>query len=214
MSFAPSDLKFATCSDDTTVKTWDFARATAVSVMSGHGGDVKTVDWHPHRALLATGGKDSLVKLWDAKSGQAAATIHAHNNQVSKAKWNPNGNLLATGCRGALVKVFDVRTLKELHTFRGHAREVTSLAWHPHHEQLLTAGGFDGSLLYWLVGQAEAEPAAEVRGGHEAAVWVSRGTRRGTSCARGATITRPSSGAGTGRGRCRATQRRGKDPRR
>ena len=65
-----SDLKFCSCSDDTTVKVFDFARAARTSTLSGHGGDVKCVDWHPRSALLASGGKDSLVKLWDAKSGE------------------------------------------------------------------------------------------------------------------------------------------------
>ena len=45
------------------------------------------------------------------------------------------------------------------------------MAWHPHHENLLTTGGFDGTILYWLVGQGGEGPAAEVRGGHESAIW-------------------------------------------
>ena len=141
------------------------------SALTGHGGDVKSVDWHPRQALLASGGKDSLVKLWDAKSGSAVATIHAHKNQVGCVKWNQNGNWLVSGCRGSQVKVFDVRTLREISNFRGHAKEVTSVAWHPHHENLLTTGGFDGTILYWLVGQGGEGPAAEVRGGHESAIW-------------------------------------------
>ena len=193
-AFAPSDLKFCSCSDDTTVKVFDFARAARISTLSGHGGDVKCVDWHPRSALLASGGKDSLVKLWDAKSGKGVASIHAHKNQVGALSWNANGNWLATGCRGQQLKVFDVRVLRELENFRGHAKEITSLAWHPHHETLLTSGGFDGSIMYWIVGRGPDEeddaspnaagsrqkthahsestgPCAEIKGGHEAAIW-------------------------------------------
>ena len=155
----------------TTVKVWDFARAQQISLLSGHGGDVKSVDWHPHKAMLASGGKDSLVKLWDAKSGGAVATLHAHKNQVSCVKWNANGNWLVSGCRDSTLKVFDIRTLREISNFRGHARDVTTVTWHPQHESLLTSGGFDGSILYWVVGGAGDEPQAEVRGGHEAAIW-------------------------------------------
>ena len=130
------------------------------------------------------------MKLWDAKSGKAAATIHAHKNQVGCLKWNANGNWLASGCRGQQLKVFDIRTLREVDTFRGHQKEITSVTWHPHHETLLTSGGFDGTILYWIVGrgadddededgnnskrQAHSEstgPCAEIRGGHEAAIW-------------------------------------------
>ena len=122
VAFASTDLKFCSCSDDTTVKVWDFARAQMTSALTGHGGDVKSVDWHPRQALLASGGKDSLVKLWDAKSGSAAATIHAHKNQVGCVKWNQNGNWLVSGCRGSQVKVFDVRTLAKFPTSEGTRR--------------------------------------------------------------------------------------------
>lgn len=32
----------------------------------GHGGDVKTVDWHGRKSLIASGSKDGLIKvsLW------------------------------------------------------------------------------------------------------------------------------------------------------
>ncbi|XP_073125833.1 polyadenylation factor subunit 2-like isoform X2 [Henckelia pumila] len=69
-SFCRTDLKFCSCSDDTTVKVWDFAKCQEERSLSGHGWDVKCVDWHPSKSLLVSGGKDNLVKLWDAKSGR------------------------------------------------------------------------------------------------------------------------------------------------
>ena len=29
---------------------------------------------------------------------------------------------------------------------------MTALAWHPQHERLLASGGYDGKLMYWIVG--------------------------------------------------------------
>lgn len=49
------------------------------------------------------------------------------------------------------VQVTDMRTQKELATYRGHNRDVTCAAWHPQHEELFASGGYDGSLMYWLV---------------------------------------------------------------
>jgi polyadenylation factor subunit 2 len=56
-----------------------------------------------------------------------------------------------------LAQVFDVRTQRELGSYRGHTREVTACAWHPQHEDLFSSGSFDGSLMHWLVGRAEAQ---------------------------------------------------------
>jgi len=138
-------------------------------VLAGHGGDVKAVDWHPQKALLASASKDTLVKLWDAKNAQVVASLHGHKNMVTCAKWNANGNWLLTASRDQTCKVFDLRMLREFATFHGHGRDVTSVAWHPFHEELFVSGGFDGTILYWMVGHEG--PQAEIRQGHEAAVW-------------------------------------------
>ena len=56
MSFSPTDLKFATCADDATIKIFDFARAKAETTLNGHGGDVRCVQWHDTKSVVASGG--------------------------------------------------------------------------------------------------------------------------------------------------------------
>lgn len=48
-----------------------------VLLISGHGADVKCVDWHPTKSLIVSGSKDSQqpIKLWDPKSAQSLATM-------------------------------------------------------------------------------------------------------------------------------------------
>ena len=41
--FSPTDQKFCSGSDDSTVRVWDFHTAKEERVMRGHGGDVKQV---------------------------------------------------------------------------------------------------------------------------------------------------------------------------
>ena len=48
-AFAPSDAKFATCSDDLDIKVVDFATAKEEMVLKGHGWDVKAIAWHPQK---------------------------------------------------------------------------------------------------------------------------------------------------------------------
>uniref|UniRef100_A0A4W3IN25 WD repeat domain 33 n=1 Tax=Callorhinchus milii TaxID=7868 RepID=A0A4W3IN25_CALMI len=159
-SFSPTDNKFATCSDDGTVRIWDFLRCHEERILRGHGADVKCVDWHPTKGLVVSGSKDSQqpIKFWDPKTGQSLATLHAHKNTVMEVKWNQNGNWLLTASRDHLCKLFDIRNLKEeLQIFRGHKKEATAVAWHPVHEGLFASGGSDGSLLFWHVGEEETK---------------------------------------------------------
>nr|CCA25010.1 WD40 repeatcontaining protein putative [Albugo laibachii Nc14] len=169
LSFSPTDFKFVSCSDDATVKVWDFESGREERVLTGHGWDVKCVAYHPQKCLLASGSKDNLVKIWDPKSGNSLNTLHGHKNTVFKVAWNQNGNWLLTASRDQLIKLYDIRTFKEITTLKGHTREVTSVAWHPCYERLFVSGSYDGSLMYWEVGKSTA--LATVPSAHENAVW-------------------------------------------
>jgi polyadenylation factor subunit 2 len=172
LSFCPTDQKFASCSDDGTVRVWDFFRCYEEKILRGHGADVKCVDWHPHKSLIASGSKDTQqpVKLWDPRVGASLSTIHAHKHTVMDLKWNKNGNWLLTASRDHLIKLFDVRNMKEeVRAFRGHKKEATTLSWHPIHECLFTSGGSDGSIMFWLADNEKE--VGSIDEAHDTMVW-------------------------------------------
>ena len=172
VSFSPTDSKFASCSDDGTVRIWDFYSCIEERVLRGHGSDVKSVDWHPTKGLLASGSKDNQqpVKIWEPRTGAVLATLHAHKNTVMSVQWNKNGNWLLTASRDHLLKLFDIRNTKEeVQTFRGHKKEASTVAWHPVHESVFASGGSDGAIMFWNVG-AEKEVGV-IEQAHESIVW-------------------------------------------
>lgn len=57
LAMSPDDRKFATGSDDRTIKIWNFGDETPVRNMTGHDFDVKCVDWHPYQSLIVSGSK-------------------------------------------------------------------------------------------------------------------------------------------------------------
>ncbi|KAH9977083.1 WD40-repeat-containing domain protein [Lactifluus volemus] len=133
LSFSPDDERFATASDDST------------RILTGHGWDVKCVEWHPTMGLLVSGSKDNLIKFWDPRTGTALTTLHQHKNTIQALAWAPHGNLLASASRDQTVRVFDIRSMKEWVILRGHKKEVCSLAWHPVHPLLVSGGSEDSS---------------------------------------------------------------------
>ncbi|KAI9224971.1 WD40-repeat-containing domain protein [Blastocladiella britannica] len=174
ISFCPTDAKFATCSDDKTVKIWSFHLGTCETTLLGHGWDVKCLDWHPYMGMVASGAKDNQVKLWDPRAGKSITTLHGHKNTVHAVTWNRNGNWLLSGSRDGTIKLFDVRTMKEVANFRGHPKEVCSVSWHPIHESMFTSGGSDGSLLWWDASlyPSVRTPLAALGTAHDTNIWA------------------------------------------
>ena len=75
VSFCPDDQRFATASDDSSIRIWSFAESRLESVLSGHGWDVKCAEWHPTKGLIVSGSKDSQVKFWDPRTGTCLSTL-------------------------------------------------------------------------------------------------------------------------------------------
>ncbi|KAK1218691.1 pre-mRNA cleavage and polyadenylation factor (CPF) complex subunit [Marasmius sp. AFHP31] len=148
ISFSPDDRRFATASDDRTVRIWAFEESRVESVLDGHGWDVKCVQWHPSKGLIVSGSKDNQIKFWDPRSGTILSTLHQHKNTIQALAWSPNGNFVASASRDQTVRVFDIRAMKEFRVLKGHKKEVCSVTWHPFH-QILVSGGSEGAIIHW-----------------------------------------------------------------
>ncbi|KAF2844859.1 WD40 repeat-like protein [Plenodomus tracheiphilus IPT5] len=159
LSIAPTDSKFVTCADDTTLKIWDFASSTEESTLTGHGWEVKSVDWHPHKGLLVSGSKDHTVKFWDPRTGRCLTTLHGHKNPISKTMFEPvQGNMLATCARDHTARIFDLRMMRDVLLLKGHEKDIITMAWHPMHKNLLSTGGVDGSIHHYLLDEQNPPP--------------------------------------------------------
>ncbi|EIW85562.1 WD40 repeat-like protein [Coniophora puteana RWD-64-598 SS2] len=178
LSFSPDDGRFATASDDSTIRIWSFEESREERVMTGHGWDVKCVEWHPTKGLLVSGSKDNLIKFWDPRTGTVLSTLHQHKNTIQALAWSPNGNLVASASRDQTVRVFDIRAMKEFRVLKGHKKEVCSVTWHPVHP-VLVSGGSEGSILHWDLSQPEPStiqpalpPRATLAQAHDSNVWT------------------------------------------
>ncbi|KAH0584521.1 hypothetical protein H2248_010055 [Termitomyces sp. 'cryptogamus'] len=177
LSFSPDDQRFATASDDSSVRIWNFQDQRVESTLTGHGWDVKCVEWHPTKGLLVSGSKDNQIKFWDPRTGTVLSTLHQHKNTIQALSWSPNGNMVASASRDQTVRVFDIRAMKEYRILKGHKKEVCSVTWHPVHP-ILVSGGSEGAILHWELStpeptftQPSAGPRATLSQAHDSNVW-------------------------------------------
>ena len=59
LSFSPDDARFASASDDSTVRVWSFAEGREECVLASRGWDVKSAECHSTIALLMSDSKDN-----------------------------------------------------------------------------------------------------------------------------------------------------------
>lgn len=68
------------------MRIWDWEYYKEERALTGHGWDVKTVEWHPYKSLIVSGSKDNLIKLWDPRTGNSLSTLYGHKNTVMKVR--------------------------------------------------------------------------------------------------------------------------------
>ncbi len=67
-------------------------------VMSGHTGEVRSIEFSPDGRRLLSGGDggDTTERLWDWQTGQELIQLRSTNEQSRYATFSPDGTMIAT----------------------------------------------------------------------------------------------------------------------
>lgn len=159
LAFSPTDVKFVTASDDSSLKIFDFSTSNCESTLEGHSWDTKSCDWHPTKGLIVSGSKDHSVKLWDPRTSRNLTTLHNHKNALTSTIFSRlRDQLLATAGRDNLARIFDLRMMRDVCILRGHEKGITALTWHPMHASMVSTGSDDGALHTYLLNEPNPPP--------------------------------------------------------
>jgi WD40 repeat protein len=92
---------------DGRVRIWDPFRATVVTRIDAHRGNVLGVlalDWSDNGAYLASSGGDQTVRFWDATTGEQLAVLR-NQALTFDVDWSPDGTQLAYGGAGGTLEI-------------------------------------------------------------------------------------------------------------
>ena len=136
LAFHPTFTVVASCSEDTTIKIWDWETGEFEQTIKGHTKSVHDVDFSfdgkllsknsltPKRSYcLVSCSSDLTLKVWDSTNAyNILKTLHGHDHTISAVRFIPPRGDLAVSCsRDRTLKVWDVlsgycvRTISNAH---------------------------------------------------------------------------------------------------
>lgn len=137
----------ATCSDDATVKIWDYSKELApVRTLEGHTHFVMGAGFSPKdNRVLVSCSMDHDIRVWNIETGAAAVLKGKGNGGLNSVAYVTDKYLVSGGDDGK-VHVWDVSTESLISSVPAHTGPVTSIAATP--RGFLTSGE-DGLVREW-----------------------------------------------------------------
>jgi platelet-activating factor acetylhydrolase IB subunit alpha len=139
---------FASASEDSTIRMWDFETAQYERTLKGHTGPVTSVVFDAKGGMLASCSADMSAKLWDMTTYACTKTLKGHDHTLSAILFVPSGDQVATCSRDQTVRLWEVSSGYCLRTYVGHADWVkcVSISLNGTH---LASGSSDQSIIVW-----------------------------------------------------------------
>lgn len=148
VAFAATGKRFASGSNDGSVKIWELGQATEIRRLNGHeGAAVNTLAFLPDGRSLATGGDDQTVKIWNPEKSEPM-TLSGHTGSVRAIFVAPDQQRLITGSDDGQIFLWDTRSWQRVGRFKEARRPIISFALSAD-GQTLALGSGQGTVELW-----------------------------------------------------------------
>ncbi|MGH0124127.1 UNVERIFIED_CONTAM: hypothetical protein FKN15_016140 [Acipenser sinensis] len=146
--FTPDGQTLITCSEDTTVRVWDW-KSLECKVLKGHSERVKRFRLLDSSRLLSWS-FDGTVKVWDIVTGEMIQDFSCHQGAVLSCDVSPNGRTFSSASADKSAKIWSFDSTTALHILNGHKDCVRScrFSWD---NQCLATGDDNGEIRIWCV---------------------------------------------------------------
>ena len=150
----PTQPLILTCSDDFTIKLWEYNSAgklTLKNTYDEHQNFVMCVKFNPKDPnYFASCSVDSYIKMWNVNSTSSNYTLRDHAHSVNCIDFNPKEeNVLVSCSDDKTIKIWDLQLRKCTFNLTGqHADSISSVAYHPELPYILS-GSEDKTVILW-----------------------------------------------------------------
>ena len=149
--FHPIYSVLCSCSEDATIKVWDYESGNFERSLKGHTDLVQDIAFDSQGKLLCSCSADMSIRLWDFQETYACIkTLQGHDHNVSSVTFTPSGDHVVSGSRDRTIKIWEVSTGYCIRTLIGHRDWVRQV-------RIFTDGSFlascsnDQSIFVWQI---------------------------------------------------------------
>ncbi|XP_072042704.1 TAF5-like RNA polymerase II p300/CBP-associated factor-associated factor 65 kDa subunit 5L [Amphiura filiformis] len=150
-SVSPDKNHIISCSEDTTVRSWNTSTYTNTCIYRGHNYPIWDVEFSPFGTYFATACKDHTARLWTLERTYPLRIFAGHITDVDCVRFHPNCKYLATGSSDKTVRLWNTLDGKCVRLFNNHRSTVLSLAFSNDGKYLASAGE-DRRIKLWDLG--------------------------------------------------------------
>lgn len=162
--FHPVYSVIVSCSEDATIKVWDYETGDFERTLKGHTDCVQDAAFEHTGKILASCSSDMSIRLWDfTQSYDCIRTLQGHDHNVSSVCFMPSGDFLLSSSRDKTIKMWEVATGYCIKTYTGHRDWVRIVTVSPD-GLLLASCSNDQTIRVWVASTKECK--SELRG-HE-----------------------------------------------
>ena len=118
------------------ILTLDGITGSQMAILSGHDGDVRTLDFSPDGVLLVSGSIDTTIKLWDMQTGGVIKTFHGHTGWVTSVSISVDCTTIASGSVDRSIRLWTIQTGECYHVIE-QQHQVDCVKFSPINSQCL-----------------------------------------------------------------------------
>ena len=152
------DNTFASASNDSKIKIWDYYKRECVSTLKGHADCILSLILLRNKNLCS-GSADLTVRIWDLNLGECISILKGHTRWVKCVLELDNG-ILVTGSDDKSIKLW--KNGNNFKTLEEHAHSVRTFC--QINENYFASGSFDYTIKIWEI---ESWKCVQTLYGHE-----------------------------------------------
>jgi len=127
---------------------FDYVQKMLIDTYTGHGGPVRSVDFHISQPIFVSGSDDKTIKIWNYESKKCQYTLEGHKDYVRTVQFHKELPWIISAADDMTIRIWNWINRQLLAQATGHDHYVMSAFFHPSQDWIVSAS-LDSTIRIW-----------------------------------------------------------------